>query len=53
MLGLWKTNRGPSSLPIATLFKEFDALKAFKDGTFAADGGARFKAVVLGHLRMR
>ena len=39
MLGLRKTDRGRAFLPVATLFHKLDALEAFEDGTFAADGG--------------
>jgi hypothetical protein len=53
VLGLRKAHRGLAIFPFAALLEEFDALEAFEDGTFAADGGARLEAVVLGHLGMR
>ena len=39
VLGLRKTDRGRALFPFATLFEQFDAFKALKDGAFAADGG--------------
>ena len=53
MLGLWQADGGPAGLPLAALPEQFDALEAFEDGTFTADGGAGLEAVVLGHLGMR
>ena len=49
MFCLGKAYRRASIHPLATLLEEFDALEAFEDGAFAADGGTGFKAVVLGH----
>jgi hypothetical protein len=53
VLGLWKTDRRLAVFPFATLLEEFDALEAFQDGTFAADGGIGLEAIVLGHLGVR
>ncbi len=53
VLGLGKADRGLAVFPFATLLEEFDTLEAFEDGTFAANGGARLEAVVLGHLGVR
>ena len=40
VLGLRKTDRGFALFPFAALFKKLHALETFKDGAFAADGGA-------------
>jgi len=53
VLGLWKAHRGPAGFPFAALLEEFDALEAFENGTFAADGGIGLEAIVLGHLGVR
>jgi hypothetical protein len=53
VFGLWQAHGRLAGFPFATLFEEFDALEAFEDGTFAADGGAGLEAIVLGHLGMR
>jgi hypothetical protein len=52
VLGLWQADRAAAGFPFATLFEEFDTLEALEDGAFAADGGAGFEAVVLGHRGM-
>ena len=52
MLGFRKADRGAAGFPFATLLEEFDALEALEDGAFAADGGACFEAVMLGHRVM-
>lgn len=53
MLGLRKSDWGPTIFPFAALLEEFDTLEAFENGTFAAYGGAGLEAIVLGHLEMR
>lgn len=53
MFGLGQAHRRAPGRPLATLLEEFDALEAFEDGAFAADGGTGFKAIVLGHLGRR
>jgi hypothetical protein len=53
VLGLREANWGLAVFPFATLLEEFDTLEALEDGTFAADGGVRLEAIVLGHLGMR
>jgi hypothetical protein len=53
VLGLRKSDWGPAGFPFAALLEEFDALEALENGTFAADGGVGFEAVVLGHLGVR
>ena len=53
MLGLRKSHWGSTSFPFAALLEEFDALEAFENGTFAADGGIGLEAIVLGHLGVR
>jgi len=50
---LRQAHRGFTGLPLATLFKELDALEALEDGAFAADGGIGLEAIVLGHLGRR
>ena len=52
MLGLRQADRGTTGFPFAALPEEFDALEALENGAFAADGGACFEAVVLGHRGM-
>jgi hypothetical protein len=49
VFGLGKADRGAAVLPLAALLEEFDALETLEDGTLAADGGAGFETVVLGH----
>ena len=49
VLGLGETDRGLAFLPLATLLKDFDTLKALKDRAFTADFGVILEAVVLGH----
>jgi hypothetical protein len=53
VLGLRKTHGGLACFPFAALLEEFDTLEALENGTFTADGGAGFEAVVLGHLGVR
>jgi hypothetical protein len=49
VLGLWQADRGAAGFPFATLLEKLDALEALENGAFAADGGACFEAVMLGH----
>ena len=49
VFSLGETDGRLAFLPLATLLKEFDALKALKDRAFAANFGVVLEAVVLGH----
>ncbi len=39
VLGLRKADRGCALFPFTAFLEEFDTLKTFEDGAFAADGG--------------
>ena len=49
VFGLRKTHRRAVGLPFATLSEQLDTLETLENGTLAADRGAGFETVVLGH----
>jgi hypothetical protein len=49
LFGLRQAHGGAAGFPFAAGLEELDAFETLKNGTFAADGGAGFETVVLGH----